>query len=406
MLEINGDKMINITENNKKYCCGCTACASACPKNCISMVCDSEGFKYPKIDSKLCVDCGVCEKVCPVINSENNAELPEKAYIVRNTNPDIVKNSSSGGAVSAFCEEIIRQNGIVFGAVFDKDFNVKHESAETSSELEKFRGSKYVQSDLGNTYLNIKEQLDTGRKVLFIGAPCQAEGLKSYLRKSYDNLFTVDFVCHGVPSPLVWKKYRELMTTKYGSDIAYTNFREKTYGYHSSNLSLHFANGKKSAENTNTDYMLKSFFDGICSRPSCYDCAFRKAKRVSELTVFDCWNITRYVPSVEDDDKGYTAVFVHNDSGAEMLESVKDKFVMYPADVGALLDADGHMAVKNPDVHPKRRQYFEMLNSGVPLDCIVKELIPVKTSRKIFGKFKGVLYKTGMLKQIKKLKKN
>lgn len=406
MLKINGDKMINITENNKKDCCGCTACASACPKNCISMVCDSEGFKYPKIDSKLCVDCGICEKVCPVINSEKNEELPEKAYIVRNTNPEIVKNSTSGGAVTAFCEEILSKNGIIFGGAFDKDFEVKHMSAEKTEELKIFRSSKYVQSDLTDTFQRVKKSLDDGRYVMFTGTPCQVEGLLKYLKKPYEKLFTVDFVCRAVPSPLVWKKYKELKTKKYNSEITYANFREKTYGYHSANLTLRFANGKKSIENTKTDYMLKSFFDGMCSRPSCNDCAFRKVKRVSDLTVFDCWDITRYVPDLADDDKGYTAVIVQSEKGSQMLKDVNKKLIMYKADVDTLIKNDGFMAVQNPDVHPKRSQYFEMLNSGVPLDRIVKELIPVKTSRKIFGKFKGILYKTGMLKQMKKLRKH
>ena len=139
-------------------------------------------------------------------------------------------------------------------------------------------------SDMGTTFTEVKQQLDNGKFVMFTGTPCQVEGLQNYLRKPYDNLFTIDFVCRAVPSPLVWEKYREFMEKKFGSEITYANFREKTYGYHSANLTLRFANGKKSIENTNTDYMLKSFFKGICSRPSCYDCKFREPGRVSDLT--------------------------------------------------------------------------------------------------------------------------
>ncbi len=397
--------MINITNDNKKNCCGCTACASVCPKKCITMTADSEGFKYPVVNIAECINCGMCEKVCPIINHNISAdERPLSSAVIRNKDTEIVRNSSSGGSVTAFYEEVVKNGGVVFGAVFDDNFDVIHTSAESLDSLVKFRGSKYVQSDLKDTFKNIKKLLDSGRQVMFTGTPCQVHGLASYLRKPYDNLFIVDFVCHGVPSPLVWTKYKEAMTKKYKSDIVYANFREKTYGYHSANLAVKYANGKKSAENTNTDYLMKSFFDDICSRPSCYDCKFKTAKHCSDLTVFDCWNITRYAPEISDDDKGFTAVFVQTKKGAQMLEKVKDKFHFYPADTETLLKTDGKFALKCPTPNPKRGKYFEMLANGEPLDNVVNTLIPVKLSRRIFGKVKGVLYKTGMLKILKKLK--
>lgn len=398
--------MIKINDINKKDCCGCTACATVCPKNCINMVEDSEGFKYPAVNENLCINCDLCTQVCPIINHKISADdRPLQSLIVRNKDSEIVSNSTSGGAVTAFGTEIINQGGIVFGCVFNENFDIMHSSAETLQELSAFRGSKYVQSDLGTTFFNVKKQLKNGRKVLFIGTPCQTDGLVSHLKKPYENLFTIDFVCHGVPSPLVWEKYRNIMTEKYKSKIVYANFREKTYGYHSATLSLKYENGKKSAENTKTDYLMKSFFDDICSRPSCYNCKFKTAKRNSDITVFDCWNISRYVPNHTDDDKGLTAIFIQSEKGKQLLENVKDSFICYPADTEILLKTDGIMAVKSVSPHPKRSEYFKMLNDGISLDKVVATLIPVKLSRKIFGKVKGVLYKTGMLKLIKKLKK-
>lgn len=394
-----------ITFKNKKDCCGCTSCASVCPKNGITMVSDNEGFLYPEVNYEICNNCNLCVSVCPVINHNINLnEMPLSSFIVRHKNKEIVSTSSSGGAVTAFCEKIIKDKGIVYGCVFDEYFNVIHKGAETIEEIADFKGSKYVQSDLKDTFKNIKNQLINGRKVLFIGTPCQADGLVSYLKKPYDNLFTIDFVCHGVPSPLVWKKYKETMSKKYKSEIVYANFREKTYGYHSANLALKFANGKKSAENTNTDYLMKSFFDDICSRPSCYDCKFKTAKRNSDLTVFDCWNISRYEKNIKDDDKGYTAIFVQNQKGLDFFEEAKHNFICYPAKAETLLKYDGHMAIKSVSPHPKRQQYFEMLNQNNQLDKVVATFIPIKTSRKIFGKTKSILYKTGMLKLLKKLK--
>lgn len=395
--------MININEKNKKDCCGCTACESVCHKKCISMQTDNEGFKYPVVDKSKCVDCHLCEKVCPILNKTHN-DFPKTAYIVRNNDPEIVRSSTSGGAVTAFSKEILKNGGVVFGGAFDDNFDVRHTHAETENELSKFRSSKYVQSDMGSTYTEVKQLLDSGRSVMFAGTPCQVEGLKYYLRKPYDNLFTIDFVCRAVPSPFVWKKYREFMQKKFGSEITYANFREKTYGYHSANLTLRFANGKKSIENTNTDYMLKSFFKGICSRPSCYDCKFREAGRVSDLTVFDCWDITRYVSRLADDDKGYTAVIIQSTKGAEMLEKAKHNLIVYPADSKLLFGNDGHMAMENPECHKNRKEYFEMLNSGSNIEQAVKKYIPIKTSRKIFGKFRGFFYKTGILRLLKKLK--
>lgn len=396
--------MINITDNNKNKCCGCTACACICPKNCITMQEDKEGFKYPLVNKNACINCGMCEKVCPVINNPKPDTTPSEAYITRNLNAETVKSSTSGGTVSALCDIVISNGGIIFGGSFDSDFNVCHTSAETENELAKFRSSKYVQSDLNDTFIKIKKELEKSRIVMFTGTPCQAAGLHNYLKKPYDNLIIVDFVCRAVPSPLVWKLHRQELSKKYKSKLVYANFREKTYGYHSANLTMKFSNGKKNIENTKTDNMLKSFFSGICSRPSCYECPFRSAGRISDLTVFDCWNVTRYVPTLPDDDKGYTAVLIQSEKGKKLFENISDKITKYDADVNLLLKTDGRMALQNPDMHPKRNEYFEMLNNGATLEKAVKTYIPIKFSRKLAGKSRIILYKTGLLNKIKKLK--
>jgi coenzyme F420-reducing hydrogenase beta subunit len=396
--------MINITDNNKSICCGCTACACVCPKHCITMQEDKEGFKYPSVDKANCINCGLCEKVCPVINNPKPKTIPKEAYITRNNDSDIVKTSTSGGTVSALCDQIISEDGIIFGGAFDDNFNVKHTSAETKDELTKFRSSKYVQSDLENTFVKIKKELDSSRLVMFTGTPCQTAGLHNYLRKPYENLIIVDFVCRAVPSPLVWEMHRKELSKKYKSKLVYANFREKTYGYHSANLTMRFANNKKSVENTKTDNMLKSFFSGICSRPSCYSCPFRSAGRVSDLTVFDCWNVTRYVPTLPDDDKGYTAVMIQSAKGKKIFESISDKITKYDADINLLLQTDGKMALQNPKMHPKRKEYFEMLESGAALSKAVKTYIPIKFSRRLAGKTRTILYKTNLLNKLKNLK--
>ena len=196
--------MINIIEKSK--CTGCSACANICPKNCIEMIRDEEGFLYPQINFDICGECGICEKICPVANFEYIKDDTDTiAYAVINKNNDIRKKSSSGGVFTLLAEQVLDNNGVVFGAAFDKNFLVKHISVENKEELDKLRGSKYLQSDVGDTYTIAKANLDNGRQVLYSGTPCQIAGLLSFLKKPYKNLITVDLICHGVPSPRLWK---------------------------------------------------------------------------------------------------------------------------------------------------------------------------------------------------------
>ena len=196
--------MITITDKSK--CCGCNACVQACPKQCIEMHEDDEGFLYPRVDTTRCIDCGKCEKVCPVIN-QAEPHRPIKVYAAINPDEEIRRQSSSGGIFTLLAEQTIKEGGVVFGARFDESWQVTHDYTESIEGLASLRGSKYVQSCIGDTFLKAEAFLKQGRKVLFTGTPCQISGLKKYLHKEYENLLTVDFVCHGVPSPLIWQKY-------------------------------------------------------------------------------------------------------------------------------------------------------------------------------------------------------
>lgn len=196
--------MIDIKE--KKECCGCNACAQRCPKSCITMREDSEGFLYPEVDKEICIDCGICEKVCPVMY-QGNKRKPLAVYAVKHKNNEIRLSSSSGGVFTALAESVIDEGGVVFGAKFDDNWCVVHSYSETKEGLAAFRGSKYLQSRIGDSFKKVECFLKANRKVLFSGTPCQIAGLKRFLRKEYDNLLTVDFVCHGVPSPGVWREY-------------------------------------------------------------------------------------------------------------------------------------------------------------------------------------------------------
>lgn len=238
--------MINIID--KKNCCGCNACVQHCPKSCITMQEDEEGFLYPIVDQEVCIDCGLCEKVCPVLN-QGEERKPLQVYAANNTNEEIRMQSSSGGVFTLLAETIIQEGGVVFGARFNDDWEVIHDYTETQEGLATFRGSKYVQSRIGDSYCQAEQFLKKGRKVLFSGTPCQIAGLNLFLRKEYNNLLTVDFICHGVPSPGVWKSYLEELIALQGNrknsvlshskpiilnsirDISRIEFRNKRLGW-------------------------------------------------------------------------------------------------------------------------------------------------------------------------------
>ena len=231
-----------ITINNKHNCCGCSACVQACPKQCISFEEDEQGFRYPLVDKAICVDCGMCEKVCPVLNA-GEPRQPLAVYAAINPNEEIRKESSSGGIFTALAESVLDEGGVVFGARFNDQWEVVHAYTESKEGLAPFRGSKYVQSRVGETYRQTKVFLQQGRKVMYTGTPCQIAGLKRYLGKEYDQLLTVDVVCHGVPSPMVWRDYLRDITSDNLPQIASINFRDKSTGWKNFRLKIYKQEG-------------------------------------------------------------------------------------------------------------------------------------------------------------------
>lgn len=311
---------------NKKNCCGCSACYSICPKNCIEMKADEEGFLYPNVNKDLCINCGLCEKVCPIINKAEEKVFEQEGYLVQNKDGKIRKESTSGGAFSAIAKYILDRKGVVFGVQYDENLNVGHSYVENESDLNLYRNSKYVQSKIGETFKQAKNFLDEDRWVCFSGTACQIEGLKKYLRKDYNKLITVDVVCRAVPSPLLWKKYVEYQKNKYGNDIKNILFRDKSfYGYNHSQISIQLYNGKKIYHNgLESDPMLRAMFSNICHRPSCYDnCIFKKIYRVSDFTIWDCFVVNSFTKHL--DNKGTTRVLIHTEKGINIFNAIKNK---------------------------------------------------------------------------------
>ena len=333
--------MIRIVD--KRDCCGCSACVQRCPKHCITLQEDAEGFLYPYVDESGCIDCGLCEKVCPMLHP-GDSRKPLVVYAAKNRNEKVRLQSSSGGVFTALAKAVIHEGGVVFGVCFDEKWEVVHTYAENCDELVKFRGSKYVQSKIGDCYQQVETFLKAGRKVLFSGTPCQIRGLKLFLRKEYENLLAVDVICHGVPCPGVWREYlkeeiarqRDRKNTVlprpiHEKDVLVEgiSFRDKTLGWKKFSFALALSTTSGSGEKfsfcsrmpLDENFFLRGFLADIYLRPSCYSCPVKCGKSGSDLTLGDFWGLQSVMPEL-DDDKGMTALLVNNTHGQKFVNKI------------------------------------------------------------------------------------
>lgn len=341
--------MIDVLDN--KQCCGCGACVQACPKQCVEMETDAEGFSYPKVNFGICIDCHQCEKVCPMLQSTETV-TPRSVEAMRFEDTQKRIESSSGGAFTAIAEEIIKRGGVVFGAAWTEDWRVEHRYCERIEELDLFRGSKYVQCDTNNSYTQVRDFLRQGRWVLFSGTPCQCKGLKLFLKREYDKLVLVDFICHGVPSVKVFKAYlREEIKNYVRKDVEKNTvllrsthqihepdalapagwelkgiwFRDKRNGWKKFSFALALAVGERNSVLLSPIFPESSYMKGfganIYLRPSCHNCPARGFSSGSDFTLADYWGVERRHPEM-DDDKGTSLVAVHTGKAEKLLVSI------------------------------------------------------------------------------------
>ena len=352
--------MIHIEDKAK--CSGCWACENVCPVRCIDMVEDEEGFHYPRVDADRCIECHQCERACPELKPMLDDTMPLKSFIVQQKDARVLRTSTSGGFYSAIAKYVIERGGAVFGAAFDGTMTLRHQCAETLEDCEKFRGSKYVQSLVGETLLQMKKLLQEGRMVVYSGTPCQIAGLYGFLgKRKYENLITVDLVCHGTPSPRLLRKYLEHQSSVYGDRVIDYRSRDKHYGYDYSTATIYFERPESQYhQGKESDLMLGLYFRNLISRPSCYQCHFKTINRLSDITIFDCWD----APSASTvfSNKGATNVFVHSEKGLEVFESLKEDFVWTESDAQKQIDADGVMIKHYVPVNPMRGEFFIDLN--------------------------------------------
>lgn len=371
--------------DKKESCYGCSSCKQKCPKQCIEMQEDDEGFLYPKINKKECIECNTCEKVCPYNDEKNNSFDTPNVYATYNKNEELRIESSSGGIFSELSKLLINKQGVVFGATFDKDYKVIHGIASTIEEYKKFKGSKYVQSDINRKYIEAQKLLKEDKKVLFSGTPCQIAGLKSFLGTSYEKLFTCDIICHGVPSPKVFSDYLKYMKKNNNDEIENINFRDKTYGWLRPSMKIEF-NNKKYINRMSKDIYTKLFLTDIMLRPSCYKCKFTKIKRGSDITIGDFWGIDKKRPHLNDN-KGTSLVLINTQKGKELFNEIKDGLIYEECSIEEAMQHNLHSPTKK---NPLREKFFEDYNKK-GFDKIINKYASHKLISRIFRKTKIIL---------------
>lgn len=381
---------------DKAKCCGCSACVQRCPKQCITMYEDEEGFLYPKVDTLSCINCGLCEKVCPVLH-QNVKRFPLSVYAAYNLNEEERAESSSGGVFTLLAKEVLNRGGIVFGARFTQDWDVEHGYIESIEQISDFRGSKYVQSRIGNAYLELERFLKNGRTVLFSGTPCQVSALRLFLRKEYANLILVEIICHGVPSPMVWKKYlEEVKKNVHISELKDVHFRDKITGWKHYSFTLNY--NKKGVSHKRSEYYtqnvyMKGFLGDLFLRPSCFSCPCKSLKSGADLTLGDFWGIQCIKPEI-DDDKGITSLLVNTDKGKRFLKRV-DNLKIIPFQYEQVV-AGNPALIKSAILNERREKFYQVLNRKSVIQVISEfTRLPFLLSCKIrlYYKIKGILGK-------------
>ena len=366
-----------VLQNDSNKCCGCGSCASSCPVHCIHMAENNEGFFYPLIDPGLCIDCGRCKAVCPVLKCrEEKSHVPE-AWAVIAGNSEIQESSSSGGAFSLLATKILRSGGCVYGASFSQNFKaVQHIRIDQEIELGKIKTSKYLQSDTTGIYPDVQDQLNSGRFVLFSGTPCQIAGLRSFLGKNYEKLICVEVICHGVPSPKLWKVYLEHITR--GRRISSVNFRHKKHGWKKFGMGIAGA-GKQYYRSLSDDPYLQMFLKNDCLRESCYHC-MAKACSGADLTLGDFWGVEKVAAQFADS-MGTSLVLVHTEKGKELFESIAGDMTRGLVDYDSAIKHNSayYSSVKRP---AERDAFFSDLDV-LPWQTMVKKYVQPSISKKL-----------------------
>lgn len=344
---------------NKEDCCGCNACGDICAQEAIDFKTDIEGFWYPEIDGEKCTNCGLCEKVCPIINVKElrKNDLDKSiCYAAEHNNFEVIFDSTSGGLFTALADKTYADGGYVGGAVFDENFLVRHFISNEKSDILKIRNSKYLQSDLCRFFKDTKECLKTGKQVLVCGCPCQMAALRSFLSINYNNLIIIDFICKGNGSPKAWRKYLDSYEERYGSPVVYAKAKSKEYGWRNLTQKAVLENGKWCYEKRNeSNYTIGYNVKNVLCRPSCYNCQFKGFPRIADITLGDFWGIEKIR---KDNDLGTSLVMINSQKGMAYFEKIKGEINCFDTSFENVLSGNLHLTksiVASPDIN---REYF------------------------------------------------
>lgn len=367
---------------DKKDCNGCGICTIGCPTNAIKMVEDNEGFYYPDIDESKCIKCNKCKNIC---SNYNNSDGSGKAYMSINNNKEELKNSSSGGMYYILAKYVIQKNGVVFGVEYGQDLKVQHNYYEKLEDCKKFQGSKYLRSDIGNSYEKIKEFLKQDRWVLFTGTPCQCNALKVFLKEDYEKLILCEIICHANPSQKVFDKYIKEIEEKYNNKVVDVKFRTKENGWKSSTPILYFSDGSKIEDKI----FYLSFVGELFDRPSCHSCQFSSTNRISDFTIGDFWGVEKVIPDIIDDDTGISLITVNTEKGMKIFDEVKLNMTYKEVDKELAFSYNHH---SNVPIHKNRQKFFDNLDQ-MPIIENMQKCMRVSMPKKLFRKAKNVIKK-------------
>lgn len=385
--------MIKIEDKTK--CCGCRACVEKCPRHCIGWAQDEEGFFYPKVDESVCIQCGLCEKVCPIQNPDRRSENRKKPTVYASyANDDEIRiDSTSGGLFSVLAQHFFSKGGYVAGAVYDENFALTSIVTNDSSMLPKIRSSKYLQSDPRSLYVKVQKILKEGKEVFVCSTPCQIAALQNFLGKKYENLYTCDFICKAVCSPMYFRSYLDNLEKKYGAktkDVKF-KFKDKDHPWGALATKVIFQNGKVYNKDKSDDPYMTAFLDtGFTTRPSCFECVFKGFPRYSDISLGDFWGIDKLMNPVPDRFKGYSVVFVNTDKGAQMIQCVKESIYLHEYELENATSRNVHL-IQPYDPAPgwsfeRRKEFFADLKKN-GFDYVTKHYLTLN-NRSIISRIK------------------
>lgn len=377
----------------EKDCFGCSACMNICQSKAITMKADKRGFLYPQVDTERCVGCNLCKNICPLRNYiERSITFEPLVFAAKNRDVNIRNNSSSGGVFYGLAEKILEYDGIVYGALFDDTFQVIHKRGKTIDDIYRMQGSKYVQSNLGSIFKSVEEDLLNQKKVLFIGCPCQIDGLKRYLKDGIqDNLVTCDLVCKGVNSPKIWRDYLTYITK--GERILAISFRDKTLGWRRPSMNIQ-TNKRNYIESASYDYFFQAFYSSLILRKSCFFCQYSRLKREGDITIGDFWGIENIYPQM-DDNRGISLVIVNSIKGQALFSQIESDFDIKKVNIKNCIQP----SLESSEKYPKRYEEFwnDYFDKGFLYNC--KKYFDGGLKGKIKKITKKGIIKIGILKK-------